>query len=380
MRLLITAFVFMSLAAPAWADAVVAPKCAQILIQNPAAEALLKQVAALKSRLDAVKNEVVRLGTGRQLTVQSIKPATASDPVLLLMPGVNRALLASDPTVTMLAAQGYGVMIFNLSPQPLSVATLAKNERPAFRDHKFELQDLANEVQALAERAKKDMGTDNVIPVSLSYTGAVSAHLKGFPLIFETVPMTSSAATNPKLEEYRQLLKSGEFFNPIFGPGITRNMLDTAYRQQWSQQVETMTKQFNLPKERRDDMIEGYTVLSRATEGFAWNLKDLSPGTRRVFLLAGNEAPPLLRHQIDTFEALLKTREDALAFLVLETGHVIPSERPEIYSAALKMVTSGSLPMKSGLVVIQPSTNETKMFPGAQAIEVLNKIREQLGK
>ncbi|MFN7728081.1 MAG: hypothetical protein ACK5P7_02880 [Bdellovibrio sp.] len=382
MRLVLAAFTFgaitLTMVGTARAEAL---KCAMVMQERTAAEdALRAHLAALTARLQGVKNDVFALGKGRHLTVQSIQPATKNDPVLLMMPGVNRGLLATDPTVAMLAAQGFGVVVFHMSPQPLSVATLAKGERPAFRDQNLTLRDLAAEVEFLAARTKIQMGVENVIPVSLSYTGAVSPYLKGFPLVFETVPMTSAAATNPQLERYRQLLKSGELFNPIFGPGITRSMLDSAYKQQWTKQVEAMTEQFKLPAERRDDMIEGYTVLSRATEGFTWKDVKLPVETRRVFMLAGNESAPLLRHQLETFIGLLKTQQNAVAILILESGHVLPSEQPVAYSSALKMVTAGQLPFESGLVVIKPSTKEIQTFTGDAAHQMINKILAQIPK
>ena len=122
-----------------------------------------------------------------------------------------------------LIKRGFGVATFNFSTQPLSVAQLAEKEEPYFKSHDVSLKDLAEETAAIAGALKKQYGIDNVIPVSLSYSGAVSPFIKGYKLMIETVPMTSAAAENPQLEQYRQMLKAGEVWNPVFGPGITRS-------------------------------------------------------------------------------------------------------------------------------------------------------------
>ena len=73
---------------------------------------------------------------------------------------------------------------------------------------------------------------------------------------------------------------------------MRKNALDTVYRQKWAEQVDAITKQFStLPQDRKPEMIDGYTSMSRAREGFDWNKVELSTGTRRVFFVAGNESP-----------------------------------------------------------------------------------------
>jgi pimeloyl-ACP methyl ester carboxylesterase len=278
-----------------------------------------------------------------------------------------------------LAHQGFGGATFNFSTQPFSVSTLNKGESPFFRRKNPKLQDLAAEVEAVANLLR-EKGFANIIPVSLSYSGAVSAHLKGFPLVLETVPMTSTAATNPQLEKFRQTLKAGELFNPIFGPGITRSLLDQAYRKQWTQQTEAITKQFNLPADRKEDMIEGYTSMSRAAEGFDWKDVRLDSKTRRVFVLAGNEAPTLLRNQIQTFQRLMSERNDALMFLVLESGHVVPAEQPIAYASLIRLLVTNKIGISSGVVIVKPSTGEIQATTGADATKTLEKILEQLPK
>lgn len=358
-----------------------APACAQVFGLELDVQALQKlKVEQTQARVKAAETLHLKLGPGKSLFVQYVKPASKDMPTLLLMPGVNRSLLMHEQGAMMLAHQGFGVASFNFSTQPLSVATLKPGERPDFRMHDPTLEDFARETESVARFLERDAKLGRLVPVSLSYTGMVSPYLKGFDLVIETVPMTSMAATNPKLEKYRQTLKAAEFFNPVFGPGITRASLDVAYRQQWTKQVDAISKQFNLPEDRRFDMIDGYTSMSRASEGADWKTLTSVPEGRRVFFLAGNEAPGLLRHQIETFRGLSGQREDALLFLVLESGHVLPSEQPAAYATSLNLLLSGRITMQSGVVVVEPSTGSYKGLTGKDARDFLDQLLEQLPK
>jgi hypothetical protein len=314
------------------------------------------------------------LESGRSMFVQIVKPAKAGLPTFLLLPGVNRSLLANEAEAVKLTEKGYGLVTFDFSTQPLSVALLKDGEKPYFRDHELSLADLAGEVKSLVKGLTSQYGLTNLIPVSLSYTGAVSPYLTGFPLVIETVPMTSMAAENPQLEQYRLWLKSGELLNPIFGPGITRASLDAAYRQVWAPQVDSISKQFDLPDSRREDMIEGYTVLSRAVEGFSWEDMKLPRDTRRVFILAGNEAGPLLRDQVDTFLRVSSLRDDTVAVVFEETGHIIPSEQPDLYAQILDQISSDTLGLKAGAVIVTPSTGKIRKLQPAEARKYLKSL------
>jgi hypothetical protein len=54
------------------------------------------------------------------------------------------------------------------------------------------------------------------IPVSLSYSAAVSPFIQSVDLIIEVAPLTSSQAANPVLEKLFVILKNAEVFNPFF--------------------------------------------------------------------------------------------------------------------------------------------------------------------
>ncbi len=160
--------------------------------------------------------EVLTLNKGSAISYEFSPPA-AGKPTFLLMPGVNRGIVLKDPAVAGLIQAGAGVITFNYSVQPLSIAELPARERADLEG--VTLESLAAETLALAREIGRRHGIplQRVIPVSLSYSGAVSPVLKDFPVVIDMVPLTSFGAFNPQLAAYYSSLKAAEFFNPIFG-------------------------------------------------------------------------------------------------------------------------------------------------------------------
>ena len=334
----------------------------------------------LVSTLGFAKAIEFRAGAGQVMAVDLFLPKEPKQATFLLLPGVNRGLLPTDQAVTKLRGLGFGVALFNLSEQPLSIAKLANNEQPLFLKQNKSLSDLAVDTQKLAKFIRQQIGAESkIIPVSLSYTGAISARLKDFDLIIDVVPMTSSAGANPDLEKYRDSLKLAEFWNPIFGPSVTRSLLDSAYRTKWEPQADKMIEQFDLPKARKEEMVLGYTSLSRASEGFVWpEAMPNQGGTRRIFILAGDDSKVLLKNQLETFSKYLDSQSNALLILVQKSGHVIPSEQPEIYVQILSQIASGELNLKSAVIELTPGQpSQSLVWTGIEAQKQLKIWIEQ---
>lgn len=325
-------------------------------------DAELAQIAAqaeLKERIGRTETKVLVMERGRAIYSQVI-PGKPGMPTFLLMPGVNRGLTLTDPAPTILASFGYGVASFHFSTQPFSISHLPKGERSYAKTHEMTMADFARETEFVA-KALKDAGSPQVIPVSLSFSGAVSPALKGFPLIIETVPMTSSEAANPMSEKGRQMLRLGLAFWP-FGNVMGDVVLMAQYRNHWKGQVEAITKQFpDLDAKRADDMLEGYARMSAASEGSAWDVPQLPKDTRRVFVLAAGESPVFFRNQLETFREIYKTHDDALLFVVNKSGHVVPSDQPAAYATLLHVTASG-MGLKKGVVIFDPSTNNSVIY------------------
>jgi hypothetical protein len=204
--------------------------------------------------------EVLHLSPGRVIDLQ-VAPPPADRPLIVMFPGVNRALKMDEPTAQALLKRGFGVATFNFSVQPTSVAHLDKGVEPYYRAKNITLDDLASESEFVAELLKQRFPKNELVPVTLSYSGSLSTRLNHFPTMIDTVPLTSMAAFSPQLEAYKKWLEAGQIFNPIFGPAITRQWLDAAYRMQWQTMVNALSTQPDFPAYRREDMVENYLQI-----------------------------------------------------------------------------------------------------------------------
>lgn len=278
--------------------------------------------------------EVLRLKSGSVLAYE-FSPPQPGQPTFLLMPGVNRGMRLGDEAAALLAKSGAGVVTFNFSVQPLSIAELPAGEKPDLKD--VTLNSLAEETRTLARWISREIKAplSDLIPVSLSYSGAVSPFLNEFKLAIEVVPLTSFSAFNPQFAAYYSSLKAAEFFNPIFGPGITRASLDSAYRSQWHPQVAALARQFDLPASRHEEMVEGYMTLSRAVEEFSWLERPPAKDVKRVFVLAENEARSLKADQMTTIHELKSLGLPIEMIMISKSGHIIPAEQPQAYVETL---------------------------------------------
>lgn len=326
----------------------------------------------------AVEHFNLNLSKSRVVSFELIRAKNPKLPTLLFLPGVNRGLLANDDALEIMANKGYGVVTMNFSTQPISVSELPNGVTPHFKTKTYTFLDLAEEVYALSNELKKNFNVKTVVPVSLSFSSAVSSVLENFPLIIDAVPMTASAAVNPELENYRTYLKASEIWNPVFGPGITRSLLDQAYYKEWQPQVESMIETFDLKADRKADMIEGYTVFSRASEGFVWDLKKTSPETRRIFLFAKDDAEALLKNQLELFLKAMDETPNALAFLVKDSGHILPTDQPEAYAQILTYLLTTDLKDVSGIFEIAPSSGKAKQYTGEEAKKYVKSILKTL--
>lgn len=320
----------------------------------------------------------LNISATRVVSIEVIKGTNPALPTFLFLPGVNRGLFANEGALEVLSQKGFGIVTMNFSTQPFSVNQLQAGVAPEFLSKSFSLEDLGTEVTALTNELKNNFGIKNVIPVSISYSAAVSSTLQNIPLLIDAAPMTSSAAVNPQLENYRATLKAGEIFNPIYGPALTRSLLDQTYYTTWTKQVDAMISQFDLNADRRPDMIKGYSTLSRAAEGFVWDIKKTKADTKRIFILGRKDSASLLKNQLELVLKALDANADMLAFLVNDAGHVIPSDQPAAYATILTYVASTSTKGVTGIFEVQPGAEKPKFFTGAEAKKYIKNIIDSL--
>lgn len=318
----------------------------------------------------------LELSPGQVIHLQySVSQAEVNKPVFLLLPGVNRSVLLEDSSVTELKKRGFGVAVMNFSGQPFSVNLLPDGVQPLFKKRTFKLEDFVNEVETVVSYLKIQKKIKRVIPVSLSYSGSITPFLKSTEETIETAPMTSSEAVNPELEQWIRTLKAGEFFNPIFGPAINRNLLDSAYRKKWAAQVDSITQQFNLNLNQRDNMIEGYTSLSRVVEGFDWKNLKISKSIKRSIIIAENESKALQKNQAEAALRLIKQGTPVVVYLLKSSGHVVPADQPAAFAAILARVATTAL-SDTGVAVVDPLklNQNLSLLTGSQATAQLELI------
>jgi pimeloyl-ACP methyl ester carboxylesterase len=286
---------------------------------------------ATQARLNDSHPEHFTDSRGHQLFYQVVAPASPSGRTLLLLPGINRSLLLVDEPVRALAERGYGIVMLQYSTQPHSVVALKPEVRPHFLDQAVSLDDLTAEVTELADHLKRT-GKKNLIPVSLSFSGSTSARLKGFQVAIDVVPMTSYAAANPGFQSVTSWFESTRWMNPFGTDWMQRNALDQAYRLHWEKEADSKIKAFGLRPSTKENIVQGYSAMSRAIEDFDWKNESPDKTARRLIVVAENDERSLLKNQIESFQRL-KAQGYAVNLVIVQgAGHGVFSSHPNSYS------------------------------------------------
>ena len=318
------------------------------------------------------------LTPNRLISLELIKASNPALPTFLFLPGVNRGLLSNEPSLEILEKEGFGIVTMHFSTQPFSVSELSSDVSPEFLSKSYSLAELGSEVLALINELKNKYDIKNIIPVSISYSSAVSSVIPGLPVYIDAAPMTAANAVNPQLETYRLSLKAAELFNPIYGPGITRSLLDQTYYRTWMGPVDSMVTQFNLNADRKPDMIKGYSVLSRAAEGFFWDLKKTAPTSKRIFILGKKDSAVLLKSQLELVSKALEAKADVLVFLVTDASHIIPSDLPDLYANILNFVSTNDVAKTTGIFEVSSTESEPKFYTGEAAQTYIQSVLKSL--
>lgn len=267
----------------------------------------------------------------QKLAMQISPPANRDLPTFLFLPGTDRSLFLDYEAMEDLASDGFGLVAMNFSPHPFSIALGSEVGKAPVT-----LETLAKEVEKVVEYLKREHRITKVIPVSGSFSGGTSIYLRNFPLIIEASPLTAMAAYNPRWAAFRSSLQLAETFNPLFGKTVTRNSLDQLYRQLWSSNTDEIIEKFNLPREKRWEILEGYVSLARSAEGFAWENIEACRASQRIFILGENEAPTLLQHQKETAERLTREGYNIQLHVLKDAGHRVWADQPKIYAQILR--------------------------------------------
>lgn len=262
---------------------------------------------------------------------------------LLLLPGVNRALSENDRSVQLLLAQGWNILMPSLPSHPASIAGLDKYEVPYFISRsQIRSQDLARDIESLVE----ELGLKKVIPVSLSYSSSLSAHLSAekFPYIIDTVPLVVPTEADPRSAALAKQWEDMALLNPFVGPLWVRSFRDQAYYRHWSARVDENLKRdsaFYGDNPRVSDIKAGYVSIARAVEDFDFKKTVFDQNSQiRDFVFAGQEDPVRLQNQIAVLKNYLRSGKPTRVVVVQKAGHVLPTDMPAAYANILMYLSS----------------------------------------
>lgn len=312
-------------------------------------------------------SKVLYMEPNRPIFVQIrlAKNPNTERPTFFLLPGVNRSWLDSDAVAKTLVGQDFQYVTMNFSPHAFSVAQLGQSEIASFERRDFQIDDLVEEVKFVQQEIAKLYQLNNLALVTLSYSGLLSPYFAD-SVIIDTAPLTSAAAAYPDFTAYRQWIQSFELMNPILGPIWTRAQVDVHYRKHWSQKVDELITDYKLPKSKRLQMIEGMTSLSRAAEDQAWSLQKVAHQSRTL-ILGGKESPELLRDQLQLVKIQWANGNLVRVIFLPESGHVIPSQQPDLYVKILDKSSKIQSPedlisqkKPSDILIIASSTDESE--------------------
>lgn len=283
------------------------------------------------------KVQHLNLGPGKVIAYEYLQNS-AEGPTLILLPGVNRALNLEDRSVQLLQEQGWNLLMPSLSAHPLSIEGLASSEIPYFvRSTAERSQDFANEIDQLVTTLK----IKNAIPVTLSYSSSVGAYLnpQRYPHVIETVPLGTATEADPDSAKSAELWENWLKLNPFLAPFWIRQFRDTAYSTHWSKVVDANLQsdsEFYGKNPRVSDIKAGYVAIARAVEDFNFPEWDFKKDSRtRDFVIAEKENPERLKNQITVIEHYIASGKPLRVIVVANAGHILPSDRPGVYSAVI---------------------------------------------
>ncbi|ASD64850.1 alpha/beta fold hydrolase [Bdellovibrio bacteriovorus] len=326
----------------------------------------------LVSLTAAAKVQHLRLGTGKVIAYEHIQTNKNSS-TLILLPGVNRALSAGDRSVQLLAEQGWNLLLPSLPAHPLSIEGLSASETPYFLyDSTIRSADFSSDIEQLVAALK----IKDAVPVTLSYTSTVGAFLspKKFPHVIETVPLGIPTETNPDAAKNAELWEGWLKLNPLMAPFWIRQFRDQAYSKHWGAVVDanlSSDPDYYGANPRAGDIKAGYVTIVRAAEDFDLTKVDYKANAvTRDFILAGEENSERLKNQILALKNYLRSGKPVRVIVVANAGHVLPSESPSVYAAAIGLLAQEPASAGVSFMVVRKAQDVHKaQWQGASELE-----------
>jgi len=313
-----------------------APKCSEVF--NSESD-LLKSF----NRLQKFQSE------GRPLAYFS-HILTPNEKTFVLLPGINRGYLATDPFIHALSTRRANFVIIHFSNHIHSQALFGP-----FNEGATNLNQLGKEVLDLMTHLKI---TDPQY-VSLSFSSAVSLSnsLPSRHPSIEFAPIGDGAEgqfLNSKFIE--KSLSWNPFWNQVYQQQKTLGL-----NHFWSNSL--LPYQKDLPNLQNplvfQTAIRSYTNMSLAVDQFNISEAPHLATQKRIFMLATAESPTRLKSQINGIRQYHRSRNEwPLIFLFENTGHNITAEKP---TEAASILAQSDNVNHQGIIVVSKTGKLTPL-------------------
>ena len=281
--------------------------------------------------------ESLKMASGHYLAYETYQGAGPEAATLVLLPGINRALDQRDQVIKQMSKQKkFNFISYHSGLHPESLLLIPRTEAAFFKQQNVTLKDLAREAITLIKKLK----IKNPVFVSLSYSSAISTELSKLmktAFIIEVAPMIRFDESDPQGSQTLSFWKTWLDLFPL-GSAWSDTFMKQAYSQYWSSRVDEMLVD-SEDKSQRGIMIQAYSQLSLAIEGFDYRQQDFSKTAKRYYLFAENEDPDRADLQQQALvENNQQTGLQATSFVISDSGHVIPTEQPQQYINTLRKI------------------------------------------
>ena len=283
----------------------------------------------------------LKINDGQYVTYDASFLAGSSASTLIFLPGINRALDNRDAFIQQLKHQKkFNFVSYHTSLHPESLALIPTTQTAYFKLKDVTAQDLADEATTLVEKLK----IKNPIFISLSYSSVIAnklAQMNTESIIIEVAPMIRFDEADPEGSQTLSFWKNWFNLFPGVGSIWTKSLLHQAYSHYWSQRVEELAQE----DEKYQDpaykalVVQGYTQLSIAADGFDYRQQELANSAKRYFILADNEEENRAKLQYELIEKYNSaTEQETSPYIIKDSGHIIPSEQPKQYLSILRQI------------------------------------------
>lgn len=250
---------------------------------------------SIKDRKSLAESGVLTLKDHRKMFYTKFNVSDPNQPVLVLFPGFYIQKDQNSEFILLLESMNIPYINFSFSTQPHSIATLnPAQDLPSFKN--LTTKDLAEEVITLIQY----LGLKKPVPVALSYSSSLIEHFPEdlFPFVIDSVPITILNEGHEITAALYNMVSLFSSFN-IFSKWMEASIRQQNLYNYWNKHVGLRANELKALRTGKLNILatEGYIAMFKAVEEYDMRTVDFSKGPKRIFILAGDEAPIGLKYQ-----------------------------------------------------------------------------------